>query len=116
MVIYFKLLLFILLLFLFLWQSFISVSKFSSGNTSVFTSVEEEDTLLYPSVTVCKKYTFDQYIDTILLNESITLSDTKAAIVKNSKKWKILHFLAQRWKMELIQASHALFHLTIAGT
>ena len=100
MVIHFKLLLFILLLFLFLWQSFIPIQKFSRGNTSMFTSVEEEDTLLYPSVTVCKKYTFVQYIDNIILNESVTLGDTKAAIAENAwKREKVFYFLSHP-KME----------------
>jgi hypothetical protein len=77
-----------------------SLDVSNCGNTSVFTSVEEEDTLLYPSVTVCKKYTFDQYKVNILLNESVTIIYTKVAIVENSwTREKVFYFLSHP-KME----------------
>ena len=37
--------------------------------------LQERSTLIYPSVTVCKKYTFDHYIDDIFLNESLSLEE-----------------------------------------
>ena len=37
--------------------------------------LQERNTLVYPSVTVCKKYTFDHYIDDIFLNKSFSLEE-----------------------------------------
>ena len=37
--------------------------------------LQERNTLVYPSVTVCKKYTFNHYIDDIFLNKSLSLEE-----------------------------------------
>ena len=37
--------------------------------------LQERNSLVYPSVTVCKKYTFNNYIDDIFLNESLSLEE-----------------------------------------
>ena len=41
----------------------------------------EEDTVLYPSVTVCKKYTFDTYLDYMFENKDINLTVVKELVI-----------------------------------
>ena len=60
--------------------------------------------LLYPSVTVCKKYTFDRYIDDIFYNESLTLAEV--AQTANDKSWdveELFYFFTQPNKLNARQ-------------
>ena len=59
-------------------------------------SEQERNTLTYPSVTVCKKYTFNHYIDDIFLNKSLALERVVEAA--NKQPWdveELFHFFSQ---------------------
>ena len=84
---YFNIAIFISLLALFLWQSSISLIKLTSLKTNFYNTIMEEDTVLYPSVTVCKKYTFDTYLDHMFENKDINLTEVKELVIANS--WDI---------------------------
>ena len=58
-----------------------------SWKTSFYNTIKEEDTVLYPPFTVCKKYTFDNYLDYMFENKDINLTEIKELIIANS--WDI---------------------------
>ena len=58
--------------------------KYSKRNTSFQKTTVNEEKLLYPSVSICKKYTFDDYIDEDLINPTVTLSQKQNLIRNNS--------------------------------
>ena len=39
---------------------------------------------MYPSVTVCKKYTFDSYLDDLFENKDINLTEVKELVIAYS--------------------------------
>ena len=50
--------------------------------------------LLYPSISFCKKWTFDDYIDEQILDENATFSDIRDLIA--SEVWdrkRVIYFL-----------------------
>ena len=61
--------------------------KYTSSKTNFFTTTLEEETVLYPSVSVCKKYTFDYYLDNLFDEDSINLTEVKKLVIENS--WNI---------------------------
>ena len=82
---YLNFFIFILLLGLFIWQLTLSIFKYLSWKTSFYNTVAEEETNLYPSVTVCKKYTFDSYLDYMFQDTtSSSADDIKKAVLENS--------------------------------
>ena len=84
---YFHILIFLLLFILFFWECSLSTIKFLSGKTSYFNTIKDMERLLYPSVTVCKKYTFDDYLDNMFFNKPINLTEIKQVAIKYS--WDI---------------------------
>ena len=78
---YSALTIFLLLFCVILFQSGI---KYSKRNTSFQKTTVNKEKLLYPSVSICKKYTFDNYIDEELLNSTFTLSEKQELIRNNS--------------------------------
>ena len=52
--------------------------------------------MVYPSVTVCKKYTFEKYIDDIFGNKSLSLADVVRTA--DSQSWdvqELFYFFSQ---------------------
>ena len=83
------------LLGLFLHQSYTALAKFQESKTSYHISLKEVEKILYPSVSVCKKYTFQKYIDNIFGNESLSLQDIIETA--NRESWDIqelFHFFS----------------------
>ena len=76
-----------ILLALFMRQCSISITKFFSNKTTFHTTSREEDMVLYPSVSVCKKYTFDTYFDYLFDGKTSNLSEIKKLVRNNS--WDI---------------------------
>ena len=71
----------VLLLCVTLFQSGL---KYSKRNTSFQKTTVNQEKILYPSVSICRKYTFDNYIDEDLLNPTVTLSKKQDLIRNNS--------------------------------
>ena len=84
---YFNIFVLLLLLSLFLWQCSISIMKYTSYKTSFFTTLFEEEMVLYPSVSVCKKYTFEKYLNYLFDKDSVNLTEVKELVIENS--WNI---------------------------
>ena len=80
----FKYLVLVILFLLFCATLFQSGLKYTKRNTGFQKTPLNKEKLLYPSVSICKKYTFDEYIDEELLNPTITLSKKRDLIQKNS--------------------------------
>ena len=81
----FNTILFLILFSLFIWQCSISIIKFLSKKTSFYTTIKSTDTIVYPSVSVCKKFTYEKYLDDLFSNESTTsIVELKKVVVENS--------------------------------
>ena len=99
---------------LFLQQSITAVIKFLDGKTSYHitlkvlstnhlpvnllfkNNVQERTSLVYPSVTVCKKYTFNEYIDDIFLNKSLSLEEVvETATAQSWDVEELFYFFSQ---------------------
>ena len=72
----------IILFILFFWQTYTATIKYLEATTTASTSNKDEDSILFPSITVCKKYLMGNYDDEIynasmlipeisLLNDSV---------------------------------------------
>ena len=75
-----RILCFITMLTLFLWQADIAWNKFQSKPSSLQQSLEEEPSLLYPSITFCTVNLWDEYpgvLEFIGQNESVTFDELK---------------------------------------
>ena len=80
----FKCLVLTILVLLLCVTLFRSGLKYSKRNTSFQKTTINQETILYPSVSICRKYTFDNYIDEDLLNPTVTLSKKQDLIRNNS--------------------------------
>ena len=67
---YFRLVVMATMTVLFLVEAHKAWSSWREARTSVVESVVPVDTLLYPSLSVCKRYTYDTFLDPLLLNSS----------------------------------------------
>ena len=67
---YFKTFLLCVLFAAFMYELVISLMKYSHMNTGFHISSWHQEEVLYPSLTVCKKPTFGEYIDDQILNAS----------------------------------------------
>ena len=74
----------VILVVLFCTILFQSGLKYRKKITSYQKTSINEDKLLYPSVSICKKYTFDDYIDEELLNHTFSMSEKQDLIKKNA--------------------------------
>ena len=74
----------VILVVLFCTILFQSGLKYRKKITSYQKTSVNEDKLLYPSVSICKKYTFDDYIDEELLNRTFSMSEKQDLIQQNS--------------------------------
>ena len=81
---FFNILIFCVLLGLFIWQCSLSISKFMRNKTSFYNTIKSKDTILYPSVTVCKKYTYEKNLDYLFHDGTLRLSEIKEEVIKNS--------------------------------
>ena len=72
----------IILFILFFWQTYTATIKYLEATTTASTSNKDEDSILFPSITICKKYLMGLYDDEIynasmlipeisLLNDSV---------------------------------------------
>ena len=74
----------VILVVLFCTILFQSGLKYRKKITSYQKTSVNEDKLLYPSVSICKKYTFDNYIDEELLNHTFSMSEKQDLIQQNA--------------------------------
>ena len=84
-----------------------STSKYLKYKTSFQRTTTHEEMVLYPSISFCKKWTYESYMDGQILNENITFQDIREKIV--SEIWsrnKVVHFL--RWKLSLKRSEMSL--------
>ena len=71
-----------------------STSKYLTYKTSFQRTTVHEEMVLYPSISFCKKWTYDHYIDEQILNENISFPEIRDEI--KSEVWsrsKVVHFL-----------------------
>ena len=79
----------IVLIIVFLCQSFLIVDKYIKSKTTKEDILQDDGEVLFPSITFCKKYVYDIFpgiIQVIKENESITEEDAKIWVKKNV--WK----------------------------
>ena len=84
-----------------------STSKYLKYKTSFQRTTTHEEMILYPSISFCKKWTYENYMDGQILNENISFQDIREKIV--SEIWsrnKVVHFL--RWKLSLKRSEMSL--------
>ena len=71
-----------------------STSKYLTYKTSFQRTTLHEEMVLYPSISFCKKWTYDHYIDEQILNENISFTEIRDQI--KSEVWsrsQVVHFL-----------------------
>jgi len=68
--VYFKVAVMLAMLLLFLLEANQSWSKWKEKKTSITDAVVHVEEILYPSISFCKRYTYDDFIDADLLNSS----------------------------------------------
>ena len=71
---------------LFLWQTQKTFEKFNSKQTVLQESLEDTGEVLYPSISFCAKYIWDQYpglIDHLQQNKSTTFEQLKEFALQN---------------------------------
>ena len=66
---------FAILFALFLWQSLMATLKYMEFATIMSTSSSDEGSILFPSISVCKKYSFNTYAALSIKNTSMSLSE-----------------------------------------
>ena len=75
----------IILFSLFLWETFEATYKWLNKNTIISSSSKDDGTVLYPSITVCKKYLNGPNVDII---ENKSISDEDKISILHEKLWK----------------------------
>ena len=71
-----------------------SASKYLKYNTSFERTTTQEEMVLYPSISFCKKWTFDNYIDELILDEDETFSDIRDLIASEVlDRKRVIYFL-----------------------
>ena len=84
----------IVLLILFLWQTYLAVSKYLSFDTKMSTSNIDVGTILYPSITVCKNY-LNGLSENQMDNSTMTVKDKIDFLHKNFwSKEKLFYFFS----------------------
>ena len=71
-----------------------STSKYLKYKTSFQRTTRHEELVLYPSISFCKKWTYDNYIDEQILNENVTFANVRELVV--SEVWerrRVIYFL-----------------------
>ena len=71
-----------------------STSKYLKYKTSFQRTTRHEELVLYPSISICKKWTYDNYIDEQILNENVTFANVRELVV--SEIWerrRVIYFL-----------------------
>ena len=63
-----------------------STSKYLKYQTSFQRTTTHEEMVLYPSISFCKKWTYDNYIDEQILNKNAIFSDIRDLIA--SEVWE----------------------------
>ena len=75
---------FLVILFaLFMWQTIFVTLKYLEFNTIMSTSSSDEGSILFPSITVCKKYSFNTYSSMSIRNTSMSLSEKITLLQKS---------------------------------
>ena len=67
---YFRVVVMVTMTVLFLVEAHKAWRSWREGRTSVVDSVLPVDSILYPSLSICKRYTYDTFLDPLLLNSS----------------------------------------------
>ena len=71
-----------------------STSKYLKYKTSFQRTTRHEELVLYPSISICKIWTYDNYIDEQILNENVTFANVRELGV--SEVWergRVIYFL-----------------------
>ena len=85
----FKLFIILILILVFAWQSYVIVDKYITSKTSMQISLQDDGEILFPSITFCKKYAFDNLPGIAHMmqeDESVTQENAKMWVKKNV--WK----------------------------
>ena len=86
---------FLILLFsLFLWQTYSASCKYLAGNTITSSTSVDDGSILFPSVTVCKKY-FNGLEEEEIRNMSLSMEDKLARL--HGQVWnrsEVFHFVS----------------------
>ena len=79
----------IILFSLFLWQTIEATFKWLNKNTIISSSNMDDGAVLFPSITVCKKYLNGLHVD-VIENKSMPVKDKIAILHENTWKKKNL--------------------------
>ena len=88
------------MIWLFIWQSEVAILKYQAKITSLQESLEDNGTLLYPSVSFCIVNIWETYpgvLERIKTQENITMEELRQFAMKNH--WDILklfHFVSHQ--------------------
>ena len=88
----------IVLFSLFLWQTFEATRKWLNKNTIMSSSNMDDGAVLYPSITVCKKYLNGLYED-VVENKSMSVKDKISILHENTWKKNEVFFFFSHSKM-----------------
>ena len=81
---YFKAFVLLILFGLFLWLGIVNpMAKYLSKKTSIQILSYDMKEPLYPSMSVCKKYTFSNYLEPIMLSNKSTYANVANSIESN---------------------------------
>ena len=84
----------IILFSLFLWQTIEATFKWLNRNTIISSSNMDDGEVLFPSITVCKKYLNGLHVD-VIENKSLSVKDKIAILQENTwKKNEVFYFFS----------------------
>ena len=88
---------------LFLFSCFWSFQNLLDNKTGTDEKIIDGEKILYPSITVCKKYTFDYpEIGDLILNKTASLEEKKKEALKNVwSREKLFYFVSHPTMMNL---------------